>query len=183
MTGQHAELGDQQGHRRRGTDPGHLLGHDRLGDHVGTGPPVLDRDAQCRQFELDAGVERLACGKVGVPIGLGGVGGDPVLGEPAERVTELAVRLGQVEIGTPSTQATGEIPHRTGTAHFKISGVRLVASRHERWPGAIIASKLRREGPAGPPTIRWGGSTSPVTTRRAGSAHNYPPRQAESRLP
>ena len=77
-------------------DPGQLLGHDGLGHHVGAGPPVLDRDAQGRQLQFHAGVEGLLR-EGGVPVGLGGVGGDPVLGEPPERVPELPVGVGQGE--------------------------------------------------------------------------------------
>jgi hypothetical protein len=81
-----------------GTDPGQFLGHDRLGHHVGPRPSELDGYAQSGKLELDARVKRFP--RIGgVPIRFGGVGGDPILGEFTKGVPELAVSLGQREIG------------------------------------------------------------------------------------
>ena len=113
---QHPELGDQQCHRGGCADPGHLLGHDRLGHHVRPGAAVLGRHTQRRQFELHTGVERLPWeGRAAV--GLGGVGGDALLGEPPEGVAELSVGVLQGEGG-------GLHPHKlpTGSQGARTAG-------------------------------------------------------------
>ena len=74
-------------------------------------PPYATGNAEGGQLELDAGVEGLL-GEGRVPVGLGRLGGDPVLGEPAQGVPELPVGVGQVESGRvhPPTLVSGRPP-------------------------------------------------------------------------
>ena len=92
------ELGDEHGQRGGGADPGQLLGHDGLGHHVGAGTAVSLGYSQGRQLQLNAGLERLPR-ELGGAVDLGGLGGDPLLGELPEGVTELALDVGQSEVG------------------------------------------------------------------------------------
>jgi hypothetical protein len=94
--GKHAQLGDEHGQGGGGTDPGQLLGHHRLGHQIGPRPAVLGGNAQGRELELDAGVERLL-GIDGLSVGLGRMGGHTLLGESPEAVPELELGGAQGE--------------------------------------------------------------------------------------
>ena len=61
-------------------------------------PPYGLGDPEGGQLQLDAGVEG-GLGEGRVPVGGGGVRGDPVVGELPQRVPELAVGVGQGEGG------------------------------------------------------------------------------------
>ena len=78
-------------------------------------PPYSTGMPRDGKLELDAGVEGLL-GIGGLPVRLGGVGRDPVLGELAEGVPELPVGLGQGEIGRihPHKLLSGAVPTLAG---------------------------------------------------------------------
>ena len=60
-------------------------------------PAVGRRDAEGRKLHLDAGLEGVP-GERRRAVDLGGLGGDPLLGELAEGVAELALDVGQGKV-------------------------------------------------------------------------------------